>query len=262
MFRAISISGELLMRIEAVVGVQAALLIGLLIASTPGSNFLSAINPANQTEESKDPSFSGSVDGEPAVSGSAPPKLNRVEQAEGLPMALTAPNQTARRAAIDRSLKGIWRDTPYDIVSIQYLGERLRPIGDSGAQYESSVLIKLKFPNGWLADCIGPGAAWGCQHTDSTMMQSSSEPIPVGGVRAYSGTLGMARTSQQGWYAKGSEPAAQWQQQEGEWEARVRWTFGAHPVRDAKQEARSSDRRRSDAKAEAEAVAAAAAARM
>lgn len=117
------------------------------------------------------------------------------------------PDLQIRRAKIDRSIRAIWRQTPYKIVRLKYQNEEVRRLGETGIAYEAEILVELNFPSGWLADCIGPAAPWGCQHLDSNMMQVSRRPIAVGETRAYPGTIRMSR----------------WRREDTEWEASVRW---------------------------------------
>ena len=116
-----------------------------------------------------------------------------------------APDEAARREAIERSLKGIWRDTPYEISNINYVNEQVRPVGDTGVNFEAGIRLELKFPSGWNASCIGPNAAYGCQFTDANLMQM--KPIATGESRTYTGMLTMGRYNQPG----------------AAWESRARW---------------------------------------
>ncbi|MBP6379098.1 MAG: hypothetical protein KA312_01640 [Sphingorhabdus sp.] len=173
---------------------------------------LSACGQNNQREETVPPEQSGPAVSDAAPAGAAP--------AAPVPSAPTPPDQNAKRSKIDESLKGVWRETPYEIVNIAYSNERLSAVGETGTNYEATISVTLKFPSGWLASCAGPNAAWGCQHADSTMMQSSRDPIPEGESRSYSGLLRMGRLRRDGqWESKGGS----WQQVEPEWEARVDW---------------------------------------
>ncbi len=132
----------------------------------------------------------------------------------------TPPGLSDRRAAIDSSIRGIWRRTPYDIANITYQNERIRKIGQTGMHYEATISVTLRFPNGWLAQCIGPSAPWGCQHIDSNMMQTSRSPISAGEARTYLGRMTMVRTRADGeWVSRGGS----WQQVAPAWESRVYW---------------------------------------
>lgn len=148
--------------------------------------------------------------------GSPPPGTT----AANPPSAPVPPSEAVKRTNIDESIRRIWRETPYEIVDIAYGDETLRAVGDSGASYEAGISVTLRFPSGWLAECIGPNSPWGCQHIDSNMMQSSRRPIAAGESRTYSGRLVMGRMRQDGeWQSK----SGQWQAVEPPWDARVTW---------------------------------------
>ncbi len=170
--------------------------------------FLSACSQSDREEDAMPPDQAGT-----AVGAAAAPAATS---------APVPPDQNAKRSKIDESVKGVWRTTPYEIVDIAYSNERLSAVGETGTNYEATISVTLKFPAGWLADCNGPNAPWGCEFADSTMMQSSSDPISVGESRSYSGLLKMNRLRRDGqWQSTGGS----WQQVEPEWESRVQWNL-------------------------------------
>lgn len=142
---------------------------------------------------------------EPLATSSAAEAAVMPETGQLSSSALQSPDVEARQAALDKSIRGIWRKTPYQIEAINYLNENSRPVGENGAQYDATVSVTLKFASSWNAECIGPGAAYGCQFLDANMMQM--KPIPSGDSRTYTGTLSMAKMDQPG----------------SDWESRVRW---------------------------------------
>jgi hypothetical protein len=109
----------------------------------------------------------------------------------------SSPDSNAKREMIERSLSGIWRETPYKIISISYddevsfHDERAETIDKTGTSFKAKVTLELEFPEGWHADCLLPGASYFCQSFDANLMQVKI--VPVGGRRTYVGTLEASR---------------------------------------------------------------------
>jgi hypothetical protein len=118
------------------------------------------------------------------------------------PLLLNPPDSRAKRAGIDMALRTIWRDTPYQIASINYGDEKVSALGNVGTEFKASIAVNLAFPSGWNAECIGQIVAYGCQYLDANVMQM--KPIAAGESRTYNGTLNMTHLN-------------------GEWHSNVRW---------------------------------------
>jgi hypothetical protein len=132
----------------------------------------------------------------PDLATSAADAIGMPAPAQAVPPTFQAPDAETRRAALDKSIRGIWRKTPYRIDGINYVSENARPVGENGGQYDATVSVKLSFPSGWNAECIGLGVAYGCRFLDANMMQI--KPIPVGESRIYTASGNHGRAGSNG----------------------------------------------------------------